>query len=286
MKKEYIALIYSMINNLFISMLKIFGGIFSGSNSLFSDGLHTFSDFITDIFAFIGSKISRKRPNKLHPFGYGRVEYVTSLFIGIVIFCLGVFIIINAFLGEHSTPSTLAIIIIVVAVLLKAISVFYLMNTGKKIKSQTLITSGRESLTDLCSSALVIVIIILSKFASKFSILKYSDLIGSVFIGILILVMAYGILKENILSLIGEVSDDKEILKRVEMAVESIDGVELVDTKLIKYGSYYKANIEVELDPNITIMKLARLEKRIFKKLKKEKVGIKYLTMEVEPDKD
>ena len=286
MKKEYRALIYSMINNLFISVLKIVGGIFSGSNSLFSDGLHTFSDFITDIFAFIGSKISRKRPNKLHPFGYGRVEYVTSLFIGMVIFCLGVFIIINAFLGEHSTPSTLAIIIIVVAVLLKAVSVFYLMNTGKKIKSQTLITSGRESLTDLCSSALVIVIIILSKFSNRFSILKYSDLIGSVFIGILILVMAYGILKENILSLIGEVSDDKEILKRVEKAVESIDGVDLVDTKLIKYGSYYKANIEVELDPNITIMRLARLEKRIFKKLKKEKVGIKYLTMEVEPDKD
>ena len=286
MKKEYRALIYSMINNLFISLLKIIGGIFSGSNSLFSDGLYTFSDFITDIFAFIGSKMSRKRPNKLHPFGYGRVEYVTSLFIGIVILGLGVFIIVNSFLGKHSAPSMIAVIISIIAVFFKFISVFILMNTGKKIKSQTLITSGKESLTDLCSSAFVIVIIVLSKFSDKFSILKYSDLVGSLFIGVLILIMAYGILKENILSLIGEVSDDKEILKRVESAVESIDGVDLVDTKLIKYGSYYKANIEVELDPNITIMRLARLEKRIFKKIKKEKIGIKYLTMEVEPDKD
>jgi len=286
MKKESRALVYSMINNLVISVLKIVGGIFSGSNSLFSDGLHTFSDFITDIFAFIGSKISRKRPNKLHPFGYGRVEYITSLFIGIVILGLGVFIIINSFLGKHSTPSTFAIFIIVVAVILKAISVFYLMNTGKKIKSQTLITSGKESLTDLCSSFLVIIIIILSNFSNKISILKYSDLVGSLFVGILILIMAYGILKENILSLIGEVSDDKDMLKKLEKVVESIDGVDLIDTKLIKYGSYYKANLVVELDPNITIMRLARLEKRIFKKIKKEKFGIKYITMEVEPDKD
>ena len=286
MKKEYKALIYSMINNLVISILKIVGGIFTGSNSLFSDGIHTFSDFITDIFAFIGSKMSRKRPNKLHPFGYGRVEYITSLFIGMVIFGLGIFIMINAFLGKHTKPNFLAIIIIFIAVILKAISVYYLMSTGKKIKSQTLITSGKESMTDLCSSSFVIVIIFLSSLSSKFSFLKYSDLVGSLFIGSLIIIMAYGILKENILSLIGEVSIDEEILKRVEKAVESIDGVDLIDTKLIKYGSYYKANIEVELDPNITIMKLARLEKRIFKKIKNEKIGIKYLTIEVEPDKD
>jgi divalent metal cation (Fe/Co/Zn/Cd) transporter len=116
--------------------------------------------------------------------------------------------------------------------------------------------------------------------------LKYSDLVGSLFVGILIIMMSYKILKENILSLIGEVCDDKELLSRIEKSVESIDGVELVSVKLIKYGSYYKADIEVELDPNITIMKLARLEKRILKKIKKEKIGIKYLTMEVEPDSD
>ena len=286
MKREYKALIYSMVNNLFISLLKIIGGIFSNSNSLFSDGLHTFSDFITDIFAFIGAKISKKRPNKLHPFGYGRVEYVTSLFIGIVILCLGIFIICNAFLGRHSAANMTAVVISIIAVFFKGISVFYLMNTGKKIKSQPLITSGKESLTDLCSSVFVIFVIVLSNFSDKVSILKYSDVVGSVFIGILILIMAYGILKENILSLIGEISNDKTILDKVEKAVESIDGVDLIDTKLIKYGSYYKADIGVELDPNITIMKLARLEKRIFRKLKKEKIGIKYLTMEVEPDKD
>lgn len=286
MKKEFIALTYSMVSNLIIATLKIAGGIISSSNSLFSDGLHTFSDFITDIFAFVGAKLSKKRPNKLHPFGYGKVEYITSLFIGIVIFCLGIFIVVNAFLGEHSTPSSLAIIIIIIAVVLKAFSVIYLMNAGKKLKSQTLIMSGKESLTDLCSSSLVIVIIILSNFADKFPVLKYADLVGCLFVGILIFIMAYGILKENILSLIGEVSDDKDILKRIEKSVETIDGVDLVDIKLIKYGSYYKADLVVELDPKITIMKLARLEKRIFKKVKKEKVGIKYITLEVEPDKD
>lgn len=286
MKKELRALIYSMVSNLIISTLKIAGGIISSSNSLFSDGLHTFSDFITDIFAFIGAKLSKKRPNKRHPFGYGKVEYITSLFIGIVIFGLGVFIVINALLGKHSTPSSLAIITIIIAVALKTFSVIYLMNMGKKLKSQTLIISGKESLTDLCSSSLVIVIIVLSNFQDKFPILKYADLIGCLFVGILIFIMAYGILKENILSLIGETSDDKDVLERLEKSIESIDGVDLKDIKLIKYGSYYKADLVIELDPKITIMRLARLEKRIFKKVKKEKVGIKYITLEVEPDND
>ena len=286
MKKEFKVLIYSMINNFLISLLKIIGGIFSGSNSLFSDGLHTFSDFITDIFAFVGSKISKKRPNKLHHFGFGKVEYITSLFIGMVIFILGIYIIINAFLSGHSSTNSVAIIIIIVAVILKAISVVYLLNSGKKIKSQILIASGKESLTDVYSSCVVILVIILSSFKDKVEIFKYADLLGCVFVGVLILIMAYNILKENILLLIGEVSVDGDILKRIENAVESIDGVNLIEAQLIKYGNYYKAHLNVELDPNITIMRLANLEKRIFKKVRKEKVGIKYITMEVEPDLD
>ena len=67
MKIEFKVLIYSMINNLVIASIKVFGGLFYGLGSLLADGLHTFSDFITDIVCLIGSKISKKKPTKYHP---------------------------------------------------------------------------------------------------------------------------------------------------------------------------------------------------------------------------
>ena len=64
MKLEFKILIYSMINNLAISIIKVVGGILFGLSSLFADGMHTFSDFVTDIVCLIGAKISKKKTNK------------------------------------------------------------------------------------------------------------------------------------------------------------------------------------------------------------------------------
>lgn len=70
MKKEYAILIYSMVNNLIIAAMKIVGGVIFGLSSLFADGLHTISDFITDIILMVGVKISNKKATKHHPFGF------------------------------------------------------------------------------------------------------------------------------------------------------------------------------------------------------------------------
>ena len=115
MKQEYKCLFYSMINNFVIGVIKISGGIFFNLTSLFADGMHTFSDFITDIISFIGSKISRKKPTKVHPFGFGMVEYLTNLFVGIIILLLCVFIIYNIFnIIEINISNCFKMVIIVI----------------------------------------------------------------------------------------------------------------------------------------------------------------------------
>ena len=88
MKVEFKILIYSMINNLVISTLKIIGGFILGLSSLLADGLHTFCDFITDIICIVGAKLAKRRPTKRHPFGYGKFEYLTNQFIGVILFLL------------------------------------------------------------------------------------------------------------------------------------------------------------------------------------------------------
>ena len=164
MKVEFKVLIYSMFNNLVIAIMKIFGGIYFNLSSLMADGLHTFSDFITDVVSFVGAKISKKKPTKFHPFGFGKVEYLANLFIGVILFLLGIFIIINGFGNEHIIPPLALLWILIVALILKIITIFIMNHIGKKINSQLLITSVKESKVDLYSSIGVIVITILLQY--------------------------------------------------------------------------------------------------------------------------
>ena len=160
MKIEFKILIYSMINNLIISTTKIVGGLVLGLGSLLADGLHTFCDFVTDIICMVGAKISKRRPTKHHPFGYGKFEYLTNQFVGVILFLLGVFIIYNGFTGEHVIPPLNILYLLLAAVILKVINILVMHYVGKKINSQILITSVEESRLDLVSSFLVIIITI------------------------------------------------------------------------------------------------------------------------------
>ena len=78
-------MIKSFFINLFLSIIKLIVGIIYKSYSLIADGVHSFSDLITDIIAIIGSKLSNKPADEKHPYGHGKLEYVTSLIIGLII---------------------------------------------------------------------------------------------------------------------------------------------------------------------------------------------------------
>lgn len=282
MKIELKVLIYSMFNNLVIAILKVFGGIYFNLTSLLADGLHTFSDFVTDIVSLVGAKISKKRPTKVHPFGFGRVEYLANLFIGIILFLLGIFIVINGFGKEHIIPPLSLLWILGISLLLKVITIFIMSYIGKKVNSQLLITSVKESKVDLYSSVGVIIITILLQFSNRYEFFKYVDLVGSILIGLIVLKTSLEIIIDNSLSLIGEVEENKEILKEVESFVLSTKGVEEVEVTLIMYGSYYKLQLSLELDSNLTLREVTKLENKIKKDiLRHRSFNIKYISVYV-----
>ena len=123
MKLEFKTLIYSMINNLIISIIKIIGGVIFGLGSLFADGMHTFSDFITDIVCLVGAKLSKKKPTKYHPYGFGKVEYLTNLFVGIVLLLLAFYIIISSFFKKAVVPPLSVLILLILVFGLKALAI-------------------------------------------------------------------------------------------------------------------------------------------------------------------
>ena len=104
MKKGQKALYLNIIVNLFVSFLKIIGGILGNAFTLMIDGIYTISDLVTDVIALFGIKIGRRRANKNHPYGYGRVFYVIELFMGVLAFLVGIFVIYLSFKIDYQKP--------------------------------------------------------------------------------------------------------------------------------------------------------------------------------------
>ncbi len=285
MKIEKRCLIHSMINNLLISIIKVGGGIIFSLSSLFADGMHTFVDFITDIFALIGAKISKKRPTKIHPFGFGRIEYLTNLLIGMVIIFLGIFILISSFMKKPVIPPLIVIVLLLVVSIMKFVMIRVLVKNGEKINSGILLTAAKESTTDLYSTIVVIIVVLVMQLSSTFEFLEYADLVGSIFLSLLVIKTGIPIIKQNVMNLIGEADIDKEHLKYIEDVLKEFKVIRDHKTQLIKYGSYYKVYLELELDPSTTLRQMYHLREKIVSELKNDKVvKIRYVNLDFKPE--
>ena len=105
MRKENKVMLTSMIVNSFLSIIKIIVGLIGKSSALIADGIHSFSDLFTDVFAIFGNLLSRKPADEKHPFGHGKLEYLTSIGIGLVILFVGFSIIYNSYNTKIIIPS-------------------------------------------------------------------------------------------------------------------------------------------------------------------------------------
>ncbi len=284
MKLEMKLLTFNMVSNFFTALVKIVGGLIFGMGALIADGVHTFADFIMDIVTMIGAKLSKKRPTKRYPFGFGRVEYLTNLFIGIFLFLVGIFLFIISFFLEFKIPSLNILYVLMIAITIKSITILYLSRESKKIKSQILVVGTDESKMDLISSIAIAFIVIILQFSIKIPALKYIDIIGSLILSSTIVYGGFNIIKENALNLLGAIETDDEITNYIKDLVEKFDDVNVVKIELIKYGAYYKVHLLLTLNPNLNLKKIDILEKQIEHKLKRnKKVIIKYVNIDVDP---
>ncbi|MFI3307818.1 MAG: cation diffusion facilitator family transporter [Mycoplasmatota bacterium] len=279
MNKVKKIVILNMISNLVISIIKIVSGFVFKINSLFVDGLHTLTDFITDIISLISIKIEKKRPTKLHPFGFGKVQYLTNLFIGIIMLLLSFYIVYHSFTSQNEIPPFYVLYIVFISFILK---LFFILNTkrcAKKYKSQILFTSYMESITDLVSTFLVFFVVILLQFSEEIKFLQYSDLLASLFIFLFIFKNAIKIISTNSLLLIGEAEFDEEIHNKIDEVLDSFKVIEHSDYQLLKNGDYYILNLKVVINKNLNVVSISNLEKRIKKEIRKKRLQIKFITI-------
>lgn len=284
MEKATKVLVKSLIVNILLTLTKFVFGIIYKSKVLVADGIHSLSDLATDVVSIYGSKLSLKPADNEHPYGHGKIEYLTSIVIGAVILALALSLLGNSLNAKTTITSNMVLYVTIFTILAKYLISRYILSKGVKYKSNLLIASGKESRSDVISSAIVIVTYFLSKLSSYSKIFLYSDTIGTFIIGLIILKTAYRILKENIVSILGEIEQDEEYLDKIrEIILENSEVVNIEELNIIKYGHYYQANITINMDSDVTLEDACLVSDRIKKKLINKKTRISYAKISINP---
>lgn len=277
-------MLVSVIVNIILSIVKvIFGSIFKCS-SLIADGVHSFSDLITDFISILGSKLSLKPADSKHPFGHGKIEYVTSIIISIVIISLGFLLIINSFNKEIIIPSLVVSLVSLATIVSKYILSNYIYKKGLKLKNNILIASGLESKSDVLSSMVVFMSIILMQLSNYIKIFRYSNLIATIIVALFIIKTGFNILKENLSMILESQVTDKEYIENIrKIILKESDVLNIRNLYILINGPYYKLISNINMNDDITLKHAHDIIEKIEQDLKKYDDKIKYIFIHMEP---
>lgn len=274
----------SFLTNFFLSVFKVASGFIFHSSALIADGIHSFSDLVTDVVAIVGNAFSLKPADHEHPYGHGNIEYLTSIVISSVVIFIGLVLIGSVANKEIVIPSALVIVVSIITIISKIILSRYLIKQGVKHKNNILIASGKESSADVISSIIVLISGILMQFSSSISIFKYADMVASIIVGLFIINTGFSILKENISQILGRREEDEEFVSNIKIELfEFADVLAVDDIMIMKLGPYYKVSIELSMDSSYSLKKAHDIAHNIEKILMMKNEKIKYINIHVNP---
>lgn len=284
-RKISLVMAVSAVTNIFLAITKIIVGILFSSGAIISDGIHSFSDLVTDLVSIIGNILARKPADKEHPYGHGKIEYLTSLIIGIVVVFVGIKVIISSFNNEIVMPSKIVAIVTIITIIAKLLLSSYIIKKGKQYDNNILIASGKESRMDVISSIVVFISVIFMQLSDYISILKYSDKIASILVGLFIIKAGFSILKDNASIVLGKQETDEKCVSDINDIIKNTNGVLSIKSLIImKFGHKSSLNLIIIMNGDTTIRDAHNVADEIENKIKKYNSSIEYINIHIEPD--
>ncbi|MBR2315412.1 MAG: cation transporter [Clostridia bacterium] len=242
-----------IVLNVILCIGKFVVGALSNSIAITADAFNNLSDAGSSVVTLFGFKLSGKKPDKDHPFGHGRYEYISALVVAFIVLIMGFELITSAIdkirNPEEVTLSIPTVIVLVLSILGKVWLALFNRKLGKKIDSPALSAVVTDSIGDTIATTASLLSIVITHFA-KINIDGYIGIIVACFV----LYAGYGILKDTISPLLGE-PPDKEIVKQLVDYITSYDDVMGIhDLVLHNYGAnsiFGTVHVEVSVDSDI-----------------------------------
>ena len=255
--------IIGILANIFLVAFKAFIGLTSNSIAIVMDAVNNLSDAASSVITIIGTKLARKEADRKHPFGYGRIEYLSAMVISVLVLYAGITAFIES-VKKIITPETpdytpVALIIVAAGVIVKIALGLYVKSVGKKVNSDSLINSGQDATLDSIISASTLV-------AAAVYIIFHISLeawLGAV-IAVVIIKSGIEMLRDTLSKILGERADAelaKEIKRTVNSFPEVLDSYDLV---LHNYGpDAFHGSVHIEVPDTFTADELDRLTRKL-----------------------
>ena len=224
-----------IVLNLLISIIKLIAGALSGSIAILSDAFNNLSDAGSSVLNLIGFKLAAKKPHPEHPFGHGRLEYVTGLVISAIIMLLGLELLRNSIAKivapQETAADWLTLAILAVSILIKLYSVTFNMKIGKKIDSQVIVTVAKDSLMDIVSTCTVLISVLISWLTP----LNIDGWCGAL-VSLLIIYVGFSSAKDTLSTLLGKAPDPEFVQKIEQLVLAHPEVVGIHDLIVHDYG--------------------------------------------------
>ncbi|WP_406043445.1 cation diffusion facilitator family transporter [Succinimonas sp.] len=259
--------IIGMIANVFLAGFKAVIGLMTNSIAIVLDAVNNISDAGSSLITIIGTKLAGREPDKKHPFGYGRIEYLSAMIISVIVLYAGVTSFAESVkqIINPETPdyNAVSLIIVAVAVVVKILLGRYVKGVGVKVNSDSLINSGEDAKLDSIISASTLVA------AGVFLIFHVAleAWLGAI-ISVVIIKSGIEMLRETISKILGE-RNDQELAKAIHDTVLSFPEVQgAYDLVMNNYGpDKWNGSIHIEVPDTYSADRLDQLLREITMKV-------------------
>lgn len=255
--------IIGIITNIFLVAFKMFVGLLSNSIAIILDAVNNLSDAMSSIITIVGTKLANKKPDKKHPMGYGRIEYLTAMIVAGLVLYAGITSLIESIKKiihpEAPDYSATTIIILSVAVVAKILLGKFVKSQGEKANSSALVASGSDATFDAILSFSVLVSALIFIF-TKISLEAY---VGAA-ISIFIIKSGIGMLVETLNEILGQRAD-RELTQKIKKIVAGHNNVSgAYDLFVYNYGpNKHYASVHIEIPDTMTAEDLDVLTREI-----------------------
>ena len=275
--------------NVFLAAFKAVIGILSHSIAITMDSVNNISDAGSSLITIIGTKLSQKQPDKKHPWGYGRIEYLSAMLISLIILYAGITSLTESvkkiISSEIPDYSAVSLVIVGVAVLVKIFLGRYVKKTGESVKSDSLINSGTDALMDSIISASTLAAAIVYIISG----VSLEAWLGAV-ISVVIIKSGIDMLKDTLSEILGQRIEPDTVNAVVKCMMQFPDVRGVYDLIFHDYGpDKINCSAHIEIPDTMTADQIDRLQNDIAVKVYKEyniiitAIGI-YAIDEKDPD--
>jgi cation diffusion facilitator family transporter len=261
--------IVSVIINTALFAVKFWAGVVTGSLALTADAWHTLSDSLSSIVVIIAVKLSSKKADKDHPFGHGRWEQISAIFIGFILAIIAYDFLKNSIVqfSEHGSAKfgTLAIVVTIISIVVKEALAQYAFYIARKTDNLSVKADGWHHRSDALSSVVVLIGIL---FSSQF---WWIDSVLGIIISLMLFYATYVIIKEAINKILGEVPS-AELIEKIEAAIREIYPYDVKPHHfhIHNYVSHHELTFHIKLDEKLDIVSAHKIATDIENKIHDE----------------